>query len=182
MRTVMLVVLLVSTNGLNQQPPSKSPKAVVDVPFHTEGGPPRASSVDELWGLATIVVTGTIASDPEYVTMGHTTFTRYELEVSEIFKGPTALSHIAIQRPGGIIDRGTHLERHLNQNFPAFEKGEQYVLFLRQLPGDRYTPINEEFAFKNNNGALEPRGRGALALSLKGRPLAELLNSLRSKR
>lgn len=182
MRTALMVLLLVSTSSLNQQPPPKSPKAVVDVPFHTDGGIGPANSVDQLWNAATIVVSGTLTSGPEYVEIGGSPYTRYQMSVDEVFKGSAELSSITVQRPGGIVDRGTHLERRVNQNFPPFEKGEQYILFLRHLPGDRYTPPTEEFAFRSNKGVIEPKGRGVLALSLKGRPLADLVASLRTKR
>jgi hypothetical protein len=182
MSAALIFCLLLLSTGAWPRQQSKPQKAVVDVPFHTDGGIGPANSIDQLWNAATIVVSGTLTSGPDYVEIGSSPYTRYRMSVDEVFKGSAELSSVTVQRPGGIVDRGTHLERRINQNFPPFEKGEHYVLFLRQLSGDRYTPPTEEFAFRSNKGVIEPKGRGVLALSLKGRPLADLVASLRTKR
>ena len=184
----ILITLLITACGvvaaehITRQTGAQKP--VITVPFHTDGGP-SGRSLDELWGIADIVADATVSSDGEFVKSGSAVLTRYVLQLNEVYKSPADFqggTTITVQMVGGDIDRGDHIERRVNKNFPPFVKGERYVLFLRSLPEGRYSPATAEAAFLIRDGALSPRGKGTFAREMNGRSAVELSKMLRAKK
>lgn len=179
------LVILALSLPLANAPIEAEQKPVQTVPLHVDGGPEPAKTLTELWRQADIVVDGTFTSSgrPTPPTVAGTVYTIYDFDLTEVFKAdqhtPIGAKAIIVQRLGGIRDAGSHIVETFEPGFPKFLTGERYVLFLRYLPGGKYTPINAEFAFRITASTVAPRGKGDLARSLDGRPAADLTASLR---
>lgn len=87
--------------------------------------------------------------------------TLWTFRVGEVlhFKGShEGLAEIYIEREGGERDRGKHIVRELQPEFPPFELGQQYVLFLERA-GDLWWPAyGPDSAFRLSPTGVIPMG------------------------
>ena len=99
-----------------------------------------AQSLEELWRRSTIVVEGVVAGDgrPVDYQVGSVTMvmTMYDIDVLTVYKASSfvasAGTSIQVRRLGGERDRGDHIEATVQADYPLFNRGERYILFLRQ--------------------------------------------------
>jgi hypothetical protein len=81
-------------------------------------------SLDEMISKSTSIVRGKVLSSYA-ASNGPVIYTHYQIQVSEILKGPTGGS-VEIQLPGGVAN-------NLRQSFagvPQFQPGDEFVFFL----------------------------------------------------
>jgi hypothetical protein len=157
--------------------------------FHTDGGPAPATTLEDLWQPSDLVVEGVVVAPPRYVRMpgsGTAVFTEYAFQVLQVFKRDSELVSsdgvITVQRLGGVIDVGSHLEDRTDVNLPRLRKGERYILFLRRLPGENtYTPPTADFVFLVDKNRVVPRGKGPFAQQHAGREADELVTAIRKR-
>lgn len=162
------------------QPTNPSSKPVRVIEFHIDGGQQPPVSADELWNEADIIVEGVVRSE----TPIDEAFTSYQIQLLEVYKpdfrtGPGSKA-ITVSRMGGVRDKGAYIEKRVEQGFPLFERGEQYILCLKALGNGRYT-LGPEGAFLMTATDLKPRGLSEVGKAYSLNP--ELFRSmLRVKR
>ena len=96
------------------------------------------ATLEELWSRSDVVVEGVIeGEEPADYASGERTAvnTMYDLRVTILYKhsalARTETPVIKVRRQGGTRDRGDHVETALPTNYPMFERGETYILFLK---------------------------------------------------
>lgn len=177
--TVLIVaifsVTLCGARDAASQERAASGKPVKVVEFHIDGRPLPPASWDELWNRADIVVEGIIQAE----TALDGSFTAYELQLVEVYKGDSQIAtntpSISVTRMGGVRDKGSHIEKRVEEGFPLFERGEHYILFLQALSNGRYT-LSAEGAFLITPSSVQPRGRSSIGQAYDRNP--ELLRLL----
>ncbi len=171
----------------SQQSRDQPAKPVRETFFHTNM---REKPPERLRGLldrSHIVVEGVITNatpadelipgtdPPEYFIV-----TTYTVAVVTAFKSGTTSSPggpLLVTRPGGVRDRGDHIYRKVDSDFPLFEVGQRYLLFLKHLRRGEYAPaFGPDSAFLITDGHVTTRGKGPLATQL-ARDSAESLRS-----
>ncbi len=113
-----------------------------------------------------------------------TVLTAYDFDVKEEFKThlfPRAI--VEVIREGGERDRGTYIESRFDPEFPLFEVGERYLLFLRVLPSieGAYVMATDtpDSAFLVTNDRVMPRGRAPLAQEIGASLKSHIVTLLR---
>lgn len=149
-----------------------------EAPIYEEGGLSPSIDLDQLWEMSDLVALATsIGSRADNRVQNFPTLekpitlvqTRFRFQVIELFKPPSLHSStFEIVHAGGSLAKGNEIVRHINQNFPDFESGQHYLLFLKKRPDGAYMPVGSspdaEFHIVGNG--IEPRGRSSLAKSL----------------
>jgi hypothetical protein len=153
-----------------------------------------ATSIDDLWRVATIVAEGTIESETPVDIVSSTgesiAYTEYAFRISEVFKrddqelAPGAL--LPVRHRGGTRDRGTHFERIVPDALPLLELNGRYILFLRKYVVDSNTfystgSLGPEGVFRVGATGLESPGRTAAAAALVRQGAARARSLLRQK-
>ena len=183
MATLALFVLLsTACSGGSAQ----DPKPVKEYPLITEFRAPPPTQ-NEMILAADAVVVGQIAgsrpNDQEYGgrPMVKTVWT---LKVREVlhFNGTGSLpDEIFIEREGGERDRGSHVERVIQPQYPAFQVGQEYVLFLRKA-GDSmwWSAFGPSSAYRLSRGRVEALGSSRIAVSQNGETEEAFLQTIRN--
>jgi hypothetical protein len=110
--------------------------------------------------------------------------TVWTLKVREVlhFNGTGSLpDEIFIEREGGERDRGSHVERVIQPQYPAFQVGQEYVLFLRKA-GDSmwWSAFGPSSAYRLSRGRVEALGSSRIAVSQNGETEEAFLQTIRN--
>lgn len=89
-------------------------------------------------------------------------------------------NQIPIERKGGERDRGDHVERVIESRFPAFQVGEEYVLFLRKFGDVWRAAYGPDSAFRISDGHVTALGSSAVARAQHGKTEEEFLRAIRN--
>lgn len=151
-------------------------KPTREMRIHEDGGRGLRPSadLDELWKMSDLVVRATyIDARPNNLVL---TFpppepdatlvrTALRFQVVEVFKPRlVTFQDFEISRAGGTLRSDREVVRYINDKFPDFEQGQQYVLFLKRRDDGMYVAASgspdSEFRLAGNDGR-GPRPHGA---------------------
>lgn len=171
---VVAVLLLAFQGGAGPAKPQDKP--VKEYRFHVDSQADVPDTVDELWKSADIVVEGAVLSEravddviTEVTPPVTLIYTAYDIGVTKVFKSGAGITgrttKVTVQRKGGTRDRGTYIERAVDETCPEFRTGERYILFLTRLENGRFTLVGHAAygALLVEGDALKPRGHGGFA-------------------
>lgn len=163
---VMGTLTVARTQGVQQPVSSKKLTTVTIPPGDSVGRPPNSWS--DLSARADAVVKISFSG---YSTLriplnlsnrtGQLTFTRYDGEVSEVFKNSAPhpiRGELSVFRRGGIFDTPQGRIKEVEKGFPDWIMGEDYVLFVRWLGGS----INGYGILYGANGTFHLRQGGVV--------------------
>ena len=176
---------------------SAQKKPVQTMPFTVEGRGALAT-LDELWSMSDIVVEGIIggsyAADYQ-LTRTTVVNTMYELNLSTVYKASADVRpgtpSVVLRRVGGTREFADRIEKSVPTNYPLFEAGERYILFLKRrewtpAPGVPYTGIyytettqGPDSVFRVLSAGLAAPGRSALTDQLQQMNVEAFRNQLR---
>jgi hypothetical protein len=174
--TLLMAPLLMATA---QQKPITYPPFSIDyaaAPTTVEG------LLDEADAVVVMRVTGrhpAVQREPKAIPR-----TAYGVHVIEVIKAHPKLSasDVEIERYGGDLEKGDHIERFVIKGFPDFQQGHRYVVFLKwnEILG-RFTLVRgPDSAFELNvQGNVEAYGRFTAAKGEHGKDTEAFLNRLR---
>jgi hypothetical protein len=168
---------------------AQAPKPVLTNKIYTYFiGPP--DTLKEMILAADAVVYGRIlaaaANDSVSPIGGALVRTAYRVKVNELLHTlgghPIDTDHIVVLREGGDRDRGTHIERVVQENFPSFSVGGEYVLFLRWNPSQQaWAPaFGPGSVFRLSKGRVDSFGSSGIAAAQTGKTAAAFLETIRS--
>jgi hypothetical protein len=192
MTTFALAIFALAVSTLPSSPPRDIRQA--SKPVKTYGiytyfyGPP--DSLAKMISDADAVVRGKIVGNaPRDLDLGDipkarvTTVYRFKvLEIIHALGGynvdPT---EIFVLREGGVRDRGDHLERVVEDRFPPFDQGHQYILFLRwDKTLNVWVPaFGPDSVLDIETGRVESPGSAKVTKEQKGRTATEVLERIR---
>lgn len=101
-----------------------------------------------LYEDADIVVLGKINKVKPSKKNDNLIFTDSEVNVIKYYKNPQEFKNIIIQQDGGTIE-GTE---YRNADLSIFNRGEEYLLFLKHITDNRYFVISPVALYKVENG------------------------------
>lgn len=164
-------------------------KEIRQVEIHADGfSPPQ--SVDELWEKSALVIDGQLIDVrpanrtvtptvvfPARATGAPVTIvqTDYVVRVHRVLKSDgVAKKHgtIVVRRSVGTIDRGTHIDEHVERGFAKFTRQGRYILFLEPTtfvpsPEPVYFPVaGADSAFELRGTQVLPLGRSVASKEL----------------
>lgn len=167
-------------------------KPTREIRIHEEGGLRPSADLDELWKMSDLVVRATyIEARPDNLVL---TFpppepdatlvrTALRFQVVEVFKPRlVTFQDFEISRAGGTLRSDSEVVRYINDKFPDFEQGQQYVLFLKRRNDGMYVAASgsPDSEFRLAGTTVVARGRAALATALASRGIG-LLDELRRR-
>jgi hypothetical protein len=90
-------------------------------------------------------------------------------------------SEIDILRRIGERDRGPYIERRVQERFPPFDVGHEYVMYLSWNAAlDGWVPsFGSDSAIDITSGHVESRGQAKLTVEHKGKPAEEYIDLVR---
>lgn len=115
-------------------------------------------------------------------------FSAYHLKVAEVFQlssaQPITTDYITVLRVGGDRTRGTSTEQVDEEDFPRFQMGHAYVLFLRwNLAMQAWMPAwGPDSVFETDDAVVRTNGRATHVRAQDGKPTAEFLELIRRNR
>jgi hypothetical protein len=126
----VLVISTLLSLAVWMAPTSSSQKPVVDMPIVADAYNPP-STLDDLVARSDAVIIARIKRAIDR-SSGQQARTDYEIVLSETVKGHVELTSTAVVCRGiGTIDQPHRTVRVFQPNFPAFQPGAEYLLFLR---------------------------------------------------
>jgi hypothetical protein len=192
--TLLLGLSVLVAAAYAQQPPQPTAQKPISViSMHAENRS-RAQTLDDLWKDSAIVIEGVIVSQRpvDLVRSGTVTpHTSFDVRILEVFKGDARVTapggEVAVRRIGGDRDRGDHIERFVPDDYPQFQVGERYILFLSEhiLPNEVFystANVSAEGVFKIIGPGIESRGRRPIALQLANMGPDSFRQALRDKK
>jgi hypothetical protein len=186
--TVLSMVVGQGTAGGLQAPQDLAKPVQTDVIYTRFYGPP--DSLSEMITKADAVVRGRIVGaapldlDLDQVRGGRvmTVYRFAVLEIMHTVGGHIVDPHqIVILREGGQRDRGSFIQRVVQDGFPPFEHGHEYLVFLRWDAGkSAWLPaFGPDSVVDLQGGRVESPGSAKITSSQKGRLAADYLKSIR---
>jgi hypothetical protein len=151
------------------------------------GGAATAASetVKRITCNADAVVIGTVRDKASQLTEGESfVFTDYEFTVREVLKNNEAApitAEITVTRPGGTIILNGKRVRALDESFKPLTVGQEYMLFVRFLPGTgSYTSIESGESFELRINKVKSLREGALDRSVTEYSTVSLRDEVRN--
>lgn len=164
----------------SQQQPSKPIKHFYN---NTYWKGPAATLAETILAVDAVVRGRVLGGEPRDTKDNVTTAYRFKVdEIIHAFGGhPVNESEITILRNIGDRDRGAYIERTIDSDFPPFELGQQYVVFLNWDPyrGAWVPGIGPDSLIDITTGVVRSPGYHDLTKAQKGKPAAEYLELLR---
>jgi hypothetical protein len=111
--------------------------------------------------------------------------TLYSFKVEEVIQafGTTHVpDELGVLREGGSFDRGPHIDRVVQADFPQFQRGREYVLFLKWNPTDNaWIPAwGPHGVFEINGERINAVGASKIARAQSGSSVEDFVSRLRS--
>lgn len=188
---VTALVTLVPYSGFSPIAARQQPKPVDTETIYTYfKGPP--ASLSEMVSNADAVVIGKIAGQSVRDAdrglqrgRGGRVSTLYRFRVSEILHAlgghPVDDKELTILRQGGTSDRGTYVQQVVQDGFPQFDNGTDYLLFLHWHSVEKvWVPAfgpDSVVAFKE--GRVDSPGSSAVLSSYKGKDATDFVERVR---
>lgn len=186
MRTIVavisLLVMLTTLTAVTRAKQSSKPIKEHHIGTYFKGPP---DSLREMALDADAVVRGRLLGGSPN-DRNNEVFTAFKLKVDEIlhaFGGRRVdPSEIVILRRTGDRDRGSYVERTVQENFPAFELGHEYVMYLAwNEPLKAWVPaFGPDSVLDITKGVIESAGRANITSAQRGRSAEDYLNAVRA--
>jgi hypothetical protein len=163
-------------------------KPVVIDRIYTHYALPPPSLREMILAADAVVYGRIVAAEPLDTTspVGGVFFrTIYRLKVQEILHAlggrSIDIDQLDIRREGGDRDKGTHIARSVQEGFPAFNIGTEYVLFLNWHASDQaWVPSwGPNGAFQLSGGRVDSPGFAKVVSAQKGKAAAQFLEEIR---
>jgi hypothetical protein len=183
--TVVAIGVAVATAAVlvSRHVEPQPPKRVKEVYSNTYWKGPAATLTETILAVDAVVRGRVLGGEPRDTKDNVTT--AYRFKVDEIIHAlgghPVDESEITILRNIGDRDRGAYIERTIDSDFPPFELGQQYVVFLNWDPyRDAWVPgIGPDSVIDITTAVVRSPGYADLTKAQKGKPAAEYLELLR---
>jgi hypothetical protein len=178
---LLVAVLTLAYIGSSAQQPKPVRENALITHFRT---PPP--TLNEMILSADLVVVGRIVgSRPDDTERPPRVKSLWAVKVNEVLHigvGGAQPSEILIEREGGDRDRGSHIDRVIQPEFPMFKPGQEYILFLRKAGdlGFWWPAYGPDSAFRLSHGRVEAVGTSEVSLSQSGQTDDEFLRTIRN--
>lgn len=176
------VMLTMASRAAWQQQPTTKPVKVVSFSTHFRA---PADTLAEAIPQADAVVRGRIVGSKPADTSDRIV-TAFRFKVIEVLHTPGGrvvnLSEIEILRRGiGERDRGSYIERGVQERFPPFDFGHEYVMYLSWNPAlNGWVPaFGPDSAIDITSGHVDSPGHAKLTIEHQGKPAEEYLDLVR---
>jgi hypothetical protein len=184
----LIALLLVAALSVLGSSPRYSPqgKPVKSEPIFTEFKAPPDSLADMI-AEAELVLRGRVVDEISRDRGNALTRTAYRVKVLDVLRispDREPADTIEVVRSGGVRDRGSYVEHSHQVGFPAFENGREYLLFLvwNKALNSWVPAYGPDGAFDLTSGVADTAGNSKVALTLKGKKAADVLDIVRRGR
>lgn len=177
--TAGILAPMLAVTAQSFQKPVVTHKTVSEYP-----GPP--SSLAGMIGASDAVVRGRVAGRAPFPKgeKPQPVQSLYRVQVIEVMQGsdagPAPGEAIEVVRIGGVIEHPNRVDHVVDEGFPDFENGQEYVLFLnRSRSGTFWVPaFGPDSVFALRDSSVEPFGKASVSRAQAG-PEASFLEAVR---